>query len=37
VQGKYEGDVFVADRIFMKCPSKYNDGKLMDETAEAKR
>lgn len=37
VQGKYEGEVFVADRIFMKCPSKYNDGKIIEETAEAKR
>jgi cytochrome c-type biogenesis protein CcmE len=36
VQGKYEGEVFVADRIFMKCPSKYNDGQVMEETAEAK-
>jgi cytochrome c-type biogenesis protein CcmE len=37
VQGKYEGETFVADRIFMKCPSKYNDGKLTDVTAEAQR
>ena len=35
VQGKYEHGVFVADRIFMKCPSKYNDGQLIEETAEA--
>lgn len=25
VQGKYEGNAFVADKILMKCPSKYND------------
>jgi cytochrome c-type biogenesis protein CcmE len=37
VQGKYVGDVFEAERIFMKCPSKYNDGQLMEESAEAKR
>ena len=37
VQGKYEGDAFVADRIFMKCPSKYNEGELMIDEAEAKR
>ncbi len=24
VEGKYEGNAFVADRILMKCPSKYN-------------
>ena len=25
--GKMQGDVFEADEILMKCPSKYNDGK----------
>ena len=25
--GKYNGHVFVADKILMKCPSKYNDGR----------
>lgn len=35
VQGKYEGNAFVADRIFMKCPSKYNDDVLVTEEAEA--
>lgn len=25
VHGKMEGDVFVAHKILMKCPSKYND------------
>ncbi len=24
VEGKYEGNEFVADNILMKCPSKYN-------------
>lgn len=24
--GKYNGQVFVADKILMKCPSKYNNG-----------
>lgn len=37
VQGKFVGETFEAERIFMKCPSKYNDGKLMEETVEAKR
>ncbi|HEX2899462.1 MAG TPA: cytochrome c maturation protein CcmE [Bacteroidia bacterium] len=23
IQGKYDGNVFVADKILMKCPSKY--------------
>jgi cytochrome c-type biogenesis protein CcmE len=25
--GKMNGDVFEAEEILMKCPSKYNDGK----------
>jgi cytochrome c-type biogenesis protein CcmE len=25
--GKMKGDIFHADEILMKCPSKYNDGK----------
>lgn len=25
--GNYNGQVFVAEKILMKCPSKYNDGK----------
>lgn len=25
--GKYEGDTFMASKILMKCPSKYNEGK----------
>ena len=28
VIGKYEGDVFVADKILMKCPSKYQNNQL---------
>lgn len=27
ITGKMKGDAFVADKILMKCPSKYNDGK----------
>ena len=26
VDGRMEGDVFVADHILVKCPSKYNEG-----------
>ena len=35
IEGKYEGEAFEADRILMKCPSKYNDGKLETIEAEA--
>ena len=27
LKGKMQGDVFEANEILMKCPSKYNDGK----------
>ena len=27
VQGKMDGEVFVAESILVKCPSKYNDGR----------
>lgn len=27
VSGKMKNDAFYADKILMKCPSKYNDGK----------
>lgn len=27
VQGRADGDVFVANQILVKCPSKYNDGR----------
>lgn len=34
VEGSMKGDVFVADYILVKCPSKYNDTNVMgDETA----
>ena len=35
IEGQMEGDVFEADRILMKCPSKYNDGSLETIEAEA--
>jgi cytochrome c-type biogenesis protein CcmE len=35
VQGKYEGNTFVADRILMKCPSKYGDDQPMEMEAAA--
>lgn len=37
VQGKYESNVFVADKIFMKCPSKYNNDEFMESEAQAVR
>ena len=38
VSGKMKNDGFYADKILMKCPSKYNDGKseLTEYTAEQK-
>ena len=33
VIGKMQGETFTAEKILMKCPSKYEDGKL--ETTEA--
>jgi cytochrome c-type biogenesis protein CcmE len=27
ITGKMKGEEFIADKILMKCPSKYNDGK----------
>ena len=35
IEGKHRGEAFEADRILMKCPSKYNDGKFEIEEAEA--
>ena len=28
LSGKISGDVFIASKILMKCPSKYNNGKV---------
>lgn len=37
VQGKYQGNTFIADKIFMKCPSKYGNDKPTElETASAR-
>jgi cytochrome c-type biogenesis protein CcmE len=36
IVGKVKNDFFVAEKILMKCPSKYQDGKLEVKTAEAK-
>lgn len=38
ITGSLDGDQFYADKILMKCPSKYNDGEageLMEITAES--
>jgi len=38
ITGSQEGETFHADKILMKCPSKYQDGKageLMEITAES--
>lgn len=31
IEGHMDGDVFVADYILVKCPSKYNDTNVMGE------
>ncbi|WP_266367169.1 cytochrome c maturation protein CcmE domain-containing protein [Tellurirhabdus rosea] len=36
VIGSMKGDHFQADKILLKCPSKYNDGKLETTEHEAK-
>ncbi|HYE96275.1 MAG TPA: cytochrome c maturation protein CcmE [Rubricoccaceae bacterium] len=32
VDGQMEGDVFVAEHILVKCPSKYNDARGLEGT-----
>jgi cytochrome c-type biogenesis protein CcmE len=36
VQGEFDGNTFVADKIQMKCPSKYNKDEGAFETAAAR-
>ena len=31
IEGSVQGDVFVADHILVKCPSKYNDTNVMGD------
>lgn len=33
VEGRMAGDVFEAEHILVKCPSKYNDGREFEEGA----
>ena len=33
ITGKYKGEQFYADKILMKCPSKYNNGQTEIEVA----
>ena len=33
ITGKYQGEQFYADKILMKCPSKYNNGQTEIEVA----
>lgn len=33
IEGKYESNVFVAEKILMKCPSKYNKDEMVETTA----
>ncbi len=32
IEGSMQGDVFVADHILVKCPSKYNETNVMGES-----
>lgn len=34
IEGNMEGDVFIADRILIKCPSKYNDEREFRDPAD---
>ncbi|MCB0718471.1 MAG: cytochrome c maturation protein CcmE [Bacteroidetes bacterium] len=33
IEGSTKGDIFVADKILTKCPSKYNDGSAPEVSA----
>lgn len=33
IEGRMNGNVFTAERILVKCPSKYNEGREFGETA----
>jgi len=35
IVGEMSGEVFNANKILMKCPSKYNEGKMEETTHEA--
>ncbi len=35
LQGKMVGEEFIANKILLKCPSKYEDGKMEETTFEA--
>ena len=35
VEGKINGEVFVAHHILVKCPSKYNDANALDSQVES--
>ena len=35
VEGQLQGDVFVAEHILMKCPSKYNDERALQQAQPA--
>ncbi|MEI7979913.1 MAG: cytochrome c maturation protein CcmE [Bacteroidota bacterium] len=36
IVGEIEGEIFNANKILMKCPSKYNDGKMEESSYDAK-
>lgn len=34
IEGRHDGEVFVAEHILMKCPSKYNDTRGLEQTVQ---
>jgi len=33
IEGHAEGDIFLAENILVKCPSKYNDARGLEEVS----
>jgi cytochrome c-type biogenesis protein CcmE len=37
LEGKYDGDIFVADSLLLKCPSRYEEGEIEEVQVDAVR
>jgi cytochrome c-type biogenesis protein CcmE len=37
LEGKYDGQVFVADSLLLKCPSRYEEGTIEEVKVDAVR
>lgn len=35
LEGKYDGDTFIAQSLLLKCPSRYEEGTIEEERVEA--